>query len=54
MSGNGKLIKKPTKSMNESSSCIDLIFSSNVNPIKNCGADRNFMKYITTMPSMKL
>ena len=40
--------------LSESSSCIDLVFSSNVNPINNFGVDRNFMKYITTMPSMKL
>ena len=35
---------KPTHYINESSSCIDLIFSSNVNITKNCGIEQSFYK----------
>lgn len=41
-----------TKFINESSSCIDFIFSSSVNHIKNRGVDRHFMKYVTTISSL--
>lgn len=54
MSGNCQIIKKTTKSINEFSSCIDLIFSSDVNPIKTCGGDKHFMKYVTTISSIEL
>ena len=36
-SGYNQMIDKPTCYINESSSCIDLVFSSNVNLMKNCG-----------------
>ena len=35
------MIDKPTHYINESSSCIDLIFSSNVNLSKNCGVEQS-------------
>ena len=35
------MIDKPTHYINESSSCIDLIFSSNVNLTKNCGVEQS-------------
>ena len=35
------MINKPTHFINETSSCIDLIFSSNVNLAKNCGAEQS-------------
>ena len=35
------MIDKPTHYINESSSCIDLIFSSNVNLMKNCGVEQS-------------
>ena len=35
------MIGKPTHYINESSSCIALIFSSNVNLTKNCGVERS-------------
>ena len=35
---------KPTHFVNESSSCIDLIFSSNVNLTKNCGVEQSLYK----------
>ena len=35
------MIDKPTHYVNESSSCIDLIFSSNVNPTKNRGVEQS-------------
>ena len=42
------MIDKPTHFIKESSICIDLIFSSNVNLTKNCGAEQlqNFMKNV--------
>ena len=33
------MINKPTHFINESSSCIDLIFSSNTSFVKNCGSE---------------
>ena len=33
------MIIKPTHFINESSSCIDLIFSSNTSFVKNCGSE---------------
>ena len=36
-----QMIDKPTHYVNESSTCIDLIFSSNVNPTKNCGVEQS-------------
>ena len=33
------MINKPTHFISESSSCIDLIFSSNTSFIKNCGSE---------------
>ena len=35
------MIDKPTHYINESSSCIDLIFSSNVNLAKNRGVEQS-------------
>ena len=35
------MINKPTHCINESSSCIDLSFSSNVNLMKNCGVEQS-------------
>ena len=35
------MIDKPTHYINESSSCIDLICSSNVYLAKNCGAEQS-------------
>ena len=35
-SGYNQMIDKPTHYINNSSSCIDLIFSTNVNLTKNC------------------
>ena len=43
-SGYNQMIGKPTHYINESSSCIDLIFSSNVNLTKNCGVERSLHK----------
>ena len=40
-SGYNQMIDKPTHYINESSSCIDLIFSSNVNLTKNCGVEQS-------------
>ena len=37
--GHSQMINKPTHFINESSSCIDLIFSSNTSFIKNCGSE---------------
>ena len=36
-----KMIDKPTHYVNESSSCVDLIFSSNVNLRKNCDVEQS-------------
>ena len=41
-SGYNQMIEKTTHFINESSSCIDLIFSSNVNFTKNCGVEQSF------------
>ena len=38
------MIDKPTYFINESSSCIDLIFSSNVNLTENCGIEQSLYK----------
>ena len=38
-SGYNQMIDKPTHHINDSSSSIDLIFSSNVNLSKNCGVE---------------
>ena len=38
-SGYNQMIDKPTHYNNESSSCIDLIFSLNVNLKKKCGVE---------------
>ena len=38
--GYNQMIDKPTHYINESSSCIDLIFSSNVNLTKTCGVEQ--------------
>ena len=43
-SGYNQMIDKPTHFINESSSCIDLIFSSNVNLTKNCGVEQSLYK----------
>ena len=40
-SGYNQMIDKPTCYINESSSCIDLIFCSNLNRMKNCGVGRS-------------
>ena len=40
-SGYNQMIDKPTHFINESSSCIDLIFSLNVNLMKNCGVEQS-------------
>ena len=37
--GHSQMINKPTHFINESSSCIDLIFSSNTSFIKNCRSE---------------
>ena len=37
--GYSQMINKPTHSINESSSCIDLIFPSNTTFAKNCGSE---------------
>ena len=37
--GYSQMINKPTQFITESSSCIDLIFSSNTSFVKNCGSD---------------
>ena len=42
--GYNQMIDKPTHYINESSSCIDLIFSSNVNLTKNCGVEQSLYK----------
>ena len=39
-----QMINKPTHFINESSSCIDLILSSNVNLTKNCGVEQSLYK----------
>ena len=36
-----KMIDKPTHYVNESSSCVDLIFCSNVNLRKNCDVEQS-------------
>ena len=41
-SGYNQMIHKPTYYINESSPCIDIIFSSNVNLMKNCGVEQSF------------
>ena len=38
------MIDKPTHYINESSTCIDLIFSSDVNQKKNCGVEQSLNK----------
>ena len=38
------MIDKPTHYTNESSLCIDLIFSSNVNIAKNCEVEQSLYK----------
>ena len=43
-SGYNQMIDKPTHCINESSSCIDLIFSSNVNLTKNCRVEQSLYK----------
>ena len=40
-SGYNQIIDQPTHYINESASCIDLIFSSNVNLTKNCGVEQS-------------
>ena len=40
-SGYNQMTDKPTHFVNESQSCIDLIFSSNVNLTKNCGVEQS-------------
>ena len=40
-SGYNQIIDEPTNYINESSSCIDLIFSSNVNLTKHCGVEQS-------------
>ena len=49
-SGYNQMIDKTTHGINESSSCINLVFSSNVILSKNCG----FMKHVTVTSSTKL
>ena len=41
-SGYNQMIDKTTCYINESSSCIDLVFSSNVNLIKSYGDEKSF------------
>ena len=41
-SGYNQMTDKPTRYITESSSCIDLIFSSNVNITKTCGVKQSF------------
>ena len=43
-SGYNQMINKPTHFIYESSSCIDLILSSNVNLTKNCGVEQPLYK----------
>ena len=43
-SGYNQVIDKTTHYINESSSCVDLIFSSNVNIMKNCGVEQSLYK----------
>ena len=40
-SGYTQMIDKPTHYINNSSSCIDLIFTSNVNLAKNCRVEQS-------------
>ena len=40
-SGYNQIIDEPTNYINESPSCIDLIFSSNVNLTKHCGVEQS-------------
>ena len=40
-SGYNQIIDQPTHYINESASCIDLIFSSNVNLTKNCVVEQS-------------
>ena len=37
--GYSQMVNKPTHFINESSACIDLIFSSNTSFVKNCGSE---------------
>ena len=47
------MIDKPTHYINESSSsCIDLIFSSNVNLTKNCGVGQSLYENVIITLSM--
>ena len=43
------MIGKPTNCMGKSSSCIELIFSSNVNLTRNCGIVTLQKNVITTL-----
>ena len=43
--GYSQMINKPTHFINESSSCIDLIFSSNTSFVKNCGSGSKLLIY---------
>ena len=52
--GYNQMIDKPTHYIIESSSCIDLIFSSNVNLAKNCELNNHCMKPVTITSFMEL
>ena len=53
-SGYNQMIDKPTHYINESSSCIDLIFSSNVNLTKIVELNNHFTKNAIITLSMEL
>ena len=53
-SGYNQMIDKPTHYINESSSCIDLIFSSNVNLTKIVELNNHFTKNAIIILSMEL
>ena len=43
-SGYNQMIDKPARYINELSSCIDLVFSSNVNLTKHCRVEQSLYK----------
>ena len=47
------MIDKPTHYINESSSCIDLIFSTNVNLTKNGGVGQSLYENVIITLSME-
>ena len=52
-SGYNQMIDKPTHYINESSSCIDLIFSTNVNLTKNGGVGQSLYENVIITLSME-